>query len=101
MGFYIETPENLKKADQLIELYQAIKVEKPSKLADVPADKALICVVENIAVDAAALVYSDRELHDFDLPEDTRPKTWLLMDKQLAYDLSGYAAALKRREAKV
>lgn len=90
MGYYIETPENQSKAKQLCELHSAETSPVPGSLAEIAEDKALICVISNGRFDAAALVYSDRELRDFQEPGDNRPRTWLLMDKALAHRLAGY-----------
>ena len=90
MGFYIETPKNRNKADQLVILHGAVIVPKPV-FDDVPQDKAVIVVVNNIAFDAAGLAYSEKEFLEFTDPSDNRGKTFLLMDKKLAHRLSGYS----------
>ncbi len=116
MGYYIEVPDNKNKAQQLVDLYGAERIDMlPDSLAELPEDKALICVVQNPMYDAAALAYSDREMryfasqdHDYGptgieisssleeafrprpLAKTQRPRTWLLMDKITAYKLSGY-----------
>jgi hypothetical protein len=92
MGYYIEVPKNKNKAAQLVELYEAQIIPKPKKFSDVPEDKALICVVENTAFDAAGFCYNEREFKVFerDFSNPQRPRTWLLMDKVLTKKLSGF-----------
>ena len=95
MGYYLEVPKHVDKAQQLIELHGAeVLLGKPINFSDIPEDKALVCVVQNTFFDAAALCYSEREMLDFSDPMDFRPKTWLLMDKEKAHKLSGYGGAL-------
>lgn len=55
-------------------------------------NKALVCVVNNegAGFSAAGLMYSQRELDAFTQPNETRPMTWLLMDKGVAWELAGY-----------
>jgi hypothetical protein len=90
MGYYIETPQHLEKAMQLVKLHGGTIVPKPQSLADVPVDKALICVIQNGLFDAAGLVYSESEFRAFADSSDWRPKTFVLLDKKLAQTLSGY-----------
>ena len=122
MGFYINLPEAKNKADQLVKLYGAEKLPKAPPSFFTVEGKALICVVENPHFDAAAYCYSQGEFDAFtyvETPEDIkrhrreaeamgaeylhlgepgpRPTTWLLMDKKLVEDLTGYRTALERR----
>lgn len=91
MGYYIETPQRIEKALQLVKLHGGVVVPKPASFADVPADKALICVIQNGFFDAAGLLYSESEFQEFTDSRDFRPKTYVLLDKVLAHRLSGYA----------
>lgn len=90
MGFYIETPLPIGKADYLIDALGAEKTGKPDTLAGVPDGKGLVAVVSNGIFEAAAYVFDDRELEAFSDPSDLRPKTWLVMDKDAAERASGY-----------
>lgn len=90
MGYYIQTKANVLKAKQLCAEHNAENIPQPATLAEVPEDKALICVVQNGPFDAAALIYDSRELADFSDPDDDRPRDWLFMDKELAHKLAGY-----------
>lgn len=91
MGFYIRTPHNQHKAEQICVQFGGIPIERPGSFAEVPADKRLVCVVCNGPFDAAALCYDEREFEDFrETPGDCRPRQWLLMDKKLADEMAGY-----------
>lgn len=119
MGYYIQVPDNKGKAQQLVDLHSAeILPRMPAQFEDVPDGKALICVVDNGPFEAAALCYSERDFEQFDAPDESgpevetrvgpggipvyvlrstyqaqgqqRPRTWLLMDKAKAHELSGY-----------
>jgi hypothetical protein len=91
MGYYVEVPENLNKAEQLKELYEAEILDTCPEWADIPDDKALICVVSNYTFEAAGLVDSERKYKAFQSSiEDDRPRKWCLMDRTLAEQLSGY-----------
>lgn len=100
MGFYLETPRNKQKADQLVAMYNARKVDIMEALAEmINGKKAVICVAQNLNFDAAAYCYSLAELRRFNHVSDDRPKTWLVIDdKALVENLSGYTEA-KRIEA--
>lgn len=64
MGYYIQTPEIQCKADQLIGMYNAYTIKQPETF-DPPADKMLICVVQNGPFDAAAICYDQGEFAEF------------------------------------
>lgn len=91
MGLYLQTPEPLGKAFQLAQLHGAEAISEPERFSIIPADKVLVCVIENPGFDAAAVAYCEEEYHRFKYDESGRPRTWLLMDralvKQLAPDL--------------
>ena len=87
MGFYIEGP-TVGKAAYLVKEHGAELTNSCMLWEDIPDGKAAICVVLNGAWDAAAYCFSEKEFdewHDF---SDPRPKTWLLMDKSKAKELS-------------
>lgn len=90
MGFYIQVPNNFNKAQQLKELYDGEIISKPKSLSEIPQDKALIVVLRNFGFEAAGLAYSEKEFKEFTSPDDTRPKYFVLLDKKLAYELSGF-----------
>jgi hypothetical protein len=96
MGFYIETPHTLGKADFLIENEGA---EELTGIAEI--EKAMeegygvISVVNNhVLFEAAAFAYDSNELRRFMRP-DNRSKRWLKMDRKRAEKLAGYIQADK------
>jgi hypothetical protein len=89
MGYYIQVPRNRAKARYLRDVHGA-RLISPPKVFDPPPGEALICVAEGGMFDAAAYCFDGREFEAFTLPDDKRHKTWLLMDKKLAEELSGY-----------
>ncbi len=91
MGYYIETKCAKGKTEYLADRHEAeILPLRPEAFEDVPEDKALICVVDNGPFEAAALCYSREEFIEFADPNDPRPKTWLLMAKNIAHAFAGY-----------
>ena len=85
MGYYIQTPENLRKAEQLVQLYGARPIEPPKEF-NPPEGMVLICVVCNGPFDAAAICFDRREFEEFNLL-DERARSWLLMDKKKVIEL--------------
>lgn len=82
MGMYIQGPAK-GKAEALVDLGVAEAIlfgTIPKTLADLPAGKSLVCVVDNGHFDAAAYMYSEQEYKDWQRPEDKRPKRWLFVD---------------------
>ncbi len=91
MGYYIEVPENLNKAQQLVELHGAKVLPEAPTWGE--HTEAIICVVQNGMFDAAAFCYSESELNEFKSPDyggRQRPRTWLTMDMDKASELTGY-----------
>jgi len=84
MGYYIETPLHLNKSSQLATLHGAT-VTTPS--FPPPSGKVLVCVVQNGPFDAAGIAYDKDEFDCFNSSDDFRPKTWLLMDKDIVISL--------------
>lgn len=89
MGYYIQTPKRKCKASQLVNLYCAKIIKPPQSFNEIPDHRALVCVIENLMFDSAGYCYSEREYKVF-AHNDGRIKTWLLMDKLLVQELSGY-----------
>ena len=90
MGYYIQTDMNKNKALSLVTEYNGRLIDQPRNFEEIPADKALIVVVENPTFDAAALAYSESEFRAFTNPSDTRRKRFVLLDWELAHKLAGY-----------
>lgn len=88
MGYYIQGP-TLGKAEFLIKQHGATRLTgAPEKLANLPPDKAVVCVVHNGPFEAAAHAFSQKELEDFIFDGTNRKKEWLLMDAKLVEKLS-------------
>ncbi len=54
----------------------AVEIPKPENFVE-----NLVCVVNNGPFAAAAHCYDKRELVDFSIASDTRPKRWFIWDK--------------------
>ncbi len=89
MGYYIEVPRNKGKAQQIVELYGGQIVFRPPSFEDITPDEAIICVVDNGPFEAAAFAFNQDELHVF-THMDGRPRTWVIMNRQKACELTGY-----------
>ncbi len=90
MGYYVEVPENKGKAEQIASIHGGMVLpEPPNSYESVPSDQAIICVVNNGAFEAAAFCYSEKEFNYFKVP-DSRPRTWILMDREKACKLTGF-----------
>jgi len=90
MGYYIEVPKDLNKAQQIVDIHGGTIIPKPSSFAEVPADQALICVVGNGLFDAAGIAYDEREFEAFSAPDRSgyqRPRTWVLLGKAVVCKL--------------
>ena len=94
MGRYIETPGiSTGKAARLQDKYAATTLgTAPASMAKVPGGKTLVCAVKNSMFEAVAVVFDDRELRDFNTPEDHRPRTWLLLDSAIAEQIEKHGA---------
>lgn len=95
MGVYIQGLYNLVKAKQLMDKYGAtpIRALDIPRFADILEDKVLVSVVENGPFDAALVVVNLSEyLYVLEaLFKDERPRQILMMDKKLAFEMSGYS----------
>ena len=56
----------------------------------VPDDQAIICVIDTIRYEVASYAYSRQEFSLLDDHSDFRKRTWLLMDKAKANQVSGF-----------
>jgi hypothetical protein len=91
MVYYIETPKPQKKAQQIIMRHGAVKLpERPISLKKLPKGRALIAVVQNTKFDAAMFVDNEQELMRIALDRSGRPVTFLLMERKLAEELTGW-----------
>ncbi len=85
MGRYIQTGTPNDKAARIMSEHGAEKLdEAPAEFADIPEGKALVVVCHNGPFDAAAYIDSAEEFDCFlNNAEDTRHKTFLLLDKEV------------------
>jgi len=90
MGYYIGCPTNKGKAEHIVKNLGGTIIPKPVVFEDIPEGKALICVVNNGAFEAAGYCYSSREFEEFSMPQDFRSKQYVLMDEDIAQKLSGF-----------
>lgn len=90
MGFYIQAPVLKHKAQYIVSEYDGKIVPQPKTWAEVPADKAIICVVDNGPFEAAGFAYSEKEFKTFSAPDDPRKKVWMIMNRNKAIELTGY-----------
>lgn len=80
MGYYIECVQNTNKAAQILASLPGRRVSQDEARTFIGTDKAVVCVVSNGLFEAAAYCYNDSEFDAFTLPEDKRPKVWLVID---------------------
>jgi len=90
MGFYIQVPHHLGKAEQIRDLYGGEIVERPASYQEIPEGKGLVVVVLVGPWDAAGFCYNEDEFLAFTDTRDTRPKRYVLLDRVKAAHLSGY-----------
>lgn len=115
MGYYLNEAEMpiQGKAEYLVQQHQAFILPDGIEEFDfqtIREGEALVCVVENPNFDAAALCSSQEEMEHFAQPDtlnkgnreegsvqvfdlnptEQRPRTWLLMPKEKAHQLSNY-----------
>jgi len=100
IGFYIEAPTSKGKANYLVEKYKARVVcleeaedhmeQKHENDIFENKDETIVIVVDNGPFEAAVVVTDYSEFKRFTAFNDYRPKTFLMMDKKLAFTLSGY-----------
>lgn len=93
MGYYIQTNSNLGKANELIQTRGAVRATKQEAKASLNSTElAPLVVVNNGFFEAVAFCFSESEFEAFTLPHDIRPKEFLLMDRKVVEELSGYNA---------
>lgn len=94
MGYYLNPPEAKNHHDKiraLIDSHGARKVDRPpTSLSDSIDSETYVCVVDNGRWQACLLVHGQGEFDAVTDPTDYRPKTWLAMNKEKAYDMAGY-----------
>lgn len=91
MGYYIETKTLFDKTSIIQQQHGAevISLGEARRLVADP-NVAVICVISNLAFEAAAFCYDMDELEAFADKTDLRPRVWLKMNRELAKSLTGY-----------
>ena len=88
MGFQLPGPTR-GKVDHLIATYDAERVPRPSAVFhDIPESRALICVVDSVTYETASFCFSAAEMALHNDSSDFRRRTWLVMDRGKAEELS-------------
>jgi len=82
MGLYIEGPAK-GKAQYIVDTFDGMIVSKDQAAAAI-GTKAVIIVVDNGPFEAAGLVLNLKEFNAFTRPDDYRPKSFILMDLDVA-----------------
>ena len=93
MGYYIQVPNNKGKAQQIVELYGAKIIPEPIGFWQKDPQEAFICVLDNGPFEAAGFAYNEREFEEFKAPDPfppQRPRTWLVMNRKEACELTGF-----------
>lgn len=90
MGFYIPALYPKDKAKQIQSRYGGVILSRKPQFADIPQHRALIVVVDNGPFEAAGLAFSEDELDAFTREDDERHKEFVLLDKKLAHELTGF-----------
>ena len=100
MGFQIPGPTK-GKVDHLIATYGAERVPcPPAAFRDIPESKALICVVDTVTYETASFCFSAAKMALLNDSSDFRRRTWLMMDRATAEELSRYRTAPAERRKK-
>jgi hypothetical protein len=90
MGFQIPGPTK-GKVQYFVDMYQAVVLDRPpSDFDDIPDDQAIICVIDTLQYEVASYAFSRQEFSVLDDHSDFRKRTWVLMDKTKANQLSGF-----------
>jgi len=90
MGFQIPGPTK-GKVQYLVDMYQAMVLDRPPRDFDeIRDDQAIICVIDTLQYEVASYAFSRQEFSSLDDHSDFRKRTWLLMDKTKANQVSGF-----------
>lgn len=93
MGWYVkseeETGEDFGKAQYLVEKYggRVVSQSEAQKLVDT---EGVVVVMDNGIFEAAGFAYDIDEFNAFTGPDDPRPRTFVVMDRNKVKDLTGY-----------
>ena len=90
MGYYIETGTNTGKAKIIAEQYNGVVVSQDEAAAALNAGEGVIVVVDNGLFEAAAFAFDLKEFEVFTDPFDVRPKTFVVIDREVAKTAARY-----------
>ena len=80
MGIYID-PQNCSKEQFLKD--KGLPIQQDAAKGVLSSGTHLpICLVDNGPFTAAAIGYSEREIEDFTMPDDPRPKRWFSVKRE-------------------
>jgi hypothetical protein len=92
MSYYLDGPAK-GKAQHLSDAYDAVRVTEGEARERVAAGGEdgvhVVVIVENSTFEAAGVAYDMREFERFVRPGDFRPRTFMVMDRAKAAELSG------------
>ena len=91
MGYYIELPAHHGKAELLEQLHDGEIVSKDAARTAVSEGKGVVVVMNNGPFEAAGFAYDLGEFQAFSDPRDSRPKKFVVMDREKAEKLSGFS----------
>ena len=91
MGYYIQTDGTHGKAAYIVRALggELVSQEAASAAIDDPT-KGVVVVVNNGPFEAAAFAYDRREFNAFTGTSDTRPKKFVIVDRSVAVEKSGF-----------
>ena len=90
MGFQIPGPTK-GKVQYFVDMYQAVILDRPPRdFSAIPDHQAIICVIDTVQYETASYAFSQQEFSFLDDHSDFRKRTWLLMDKAKANQVSGF-----------
>jgi len=94
MGYYVQTPNAFGKASDMITAAgRGGRMNKmPTSYDAIPNGLALVVVYHNARYEAAHFIHNAEEFERVQawLPNETRPHEFVLIDRQLAVQWSGY-----------
>lgn len=93
MGWYIETGDKDKGKAKIIAREHDGVIVTQEEAVKLVTSKGVVVVVDNGLFEVAAFAYRMREFWALTLPGDIRPKQFVVLDREVAERLSGWAKA--------
>ena len=88
MGYYVQGPANGKE-QHIVNTLNGRIVDKETAKAQVESG-GVIVVMHNGPFDAAGFAYDMKEFRSMTLPHDSRPKTFVIIDRKVAIRETGF-----------